>query len=99
MLGGHYPARLHPSLADAYDLLLDPLRAAEPGRVITMSSGGMYTSGLTVSNLQMDEKSYSGAQQYARAKRAQVVLNEMWAARVPRSEIVGPSAPPSPVWL
>jgi NAD(P)-dependent dehydrogenase (short-subunit alcohol dehydrogenase family) len=69
-------------------LLLDPLRAAAPGRVITMSSGGMYTSGLTVSNLQMDEKSYSGAQQYARAKRAQVVLNEMWAARVPRGEIV-----------
>ena len=36
----------------------------------------------------MDEKSYNGAQQYARAKRAQVVLNEMWAARVPRDEIV-----------
>jgi NAD(P)-dependent dehydrogenase (short-subunit alcohol dehydrogenase family) len=69
-------------------LLLDPLRAAAPGRVITMSSGGMYTSGLTVSNLQMDEKSYNGAQQYARAKRAQVVLNEMWAAKVPRSQIV-----------
>ena len=69
-------------------LLLDQLRAAEPGRVITMSSGGMYTSGLTVSKLQMDEKSYNGPQQYARAKRAQVVLNEMWAAKVPSSEIV-----------
>ena len=69
-------------------LLLDPLRAAAPGRVITMSSGGMYTSGLTVSKLQMDEQSYNGAQQYARAKRAQVVLNEMWAEKVPRTEIV-----------
>jgi hypothetical protein len=29
LLGGHYPARLHPSLADAYDLLLDPLRPIE----------------------------------------------------------------------
>ena len=69
-------------------LLLDQLRAATPGRVITMSSGGMYTSGLTVSKLQMDEKSYNGAQQYARAKRAQVVLNEMWAAKLPRNEVV-----------
>lgn len=69
-------------------LLLDQLRAAAPGRVITMSSGGMYTSGLTISNLQMDGKSYNGAQQYARAKRAQIVLNEMWAAQVPQSEIV-----------
>ncbi len=69
-------------------LLLEPLRAARPGRVITMSSGGMYTSGLTVSNLQMDVDSYSGAQQYARAKRAQVVLNEMWASKVPPSQIV-----------
>ena len=69
-------------------LMLDQLRAATPGRVITMSSGGMYTSGLTVSKLQMDEKSYNGAQQYARAKRAQVVLNEMWAAKLPRSEVV-----------
>ncbi len=69
-------------------LLLDPLRAAAPGRVITMSSGGMYTSGLTISKLQMSEKSYNGAQQYARAKRAQVALNEMWAAKVPQSEVV-----------
>jgi NAD(P)-dependent dehydrogenase (short-subunit alcohol dehydrogenase family) len=69
-------------------LLLEPLRSAAPGRVITMSSGGMYTSGLTVSGLQMSAKSYNGPQQYARAKRAQVVLNEMWAAKVPQSEIV-----------
>jgi NAD(P)-dependent dehydrogenase (short-subunit alcohol dehydrogenase family) len=69
-------------------LLLDPLRSAAPGRVITMSSGGMYTSGLTVADLQMDESSYNGPKQYARAKRAQVVLNEMWAAKVPKSEIV-----------
>jgi len=29
----------------------------------------------------MDSASYGGAEQYARAKRAQVVLNEMWASR------------------
>ncbi len=69
-------------------LLLDPLRAARPGRAVTMSSGGMYTSGLTVSGLQMKESEYNGPQQYARAKRAQVVLNEMWAAKIPKAEIV-----------
>lgn len=69
-------------------LLLDPLRAAAPGRVITMSSGGMYTAGLTVRQLQMDADQYGGSEQYARAKRAQVTLNEMWAERIPSDEIV-----------
>ena len=60
----------------------------EAGRVLTMSSGGMYTEPLTVEGLQMSEASYRGTAQYARAKRAQVSLNEAWAARVPPSEIV-----------
>jgi len=46
-----------------------------------MSSGGMYTAGLTVSKLQMAAADYKVAEQYARAKRAQVTLNEMWAER------------------
>ncbi len=62
-------------------LLLDRLAATEDSRVLTMSSGGMYTAGLTVSRLQMDAADYKGAEQYARAKRAQVTLNEMWADR------------------
>jgi NAD(P)-dependent dehydrogenase (short-subunit alcohol dehydrogenase family) len=69
-------------------MLLEPLRAAAPGRVITMSSGGMYATGLTVDNLQMPEGAYGGAEQYARAKRAQVTLNEMWAQRVDSDEVV-----------
>ncbi len=60
-------------------LLLDRLAASAPSRVITMSSGGMYTAPLHVGGLQMDERTYRGTEQYARAKRAQVVLNEMWA--------------------
>lgn len=68
--------------------LLPALRAREPGRVITMSSGGMYTAPLTVDNLQMHEDSYRGAEQYALAKRAQVTLNEMWAERIESSEVV-----------
>ena len=69
-------------------LLLDSLRASAPGRVITMSSGGMYTAGLTVKRLQMTEAEYGGSEQYARAKRAQVTLNEMWAERVDADEVV-----------
>jgi dehydrogenase/reductase SDR family member 12 len=68
-------------------LLLDALRAAAPGRVITMSSGGMYTAGLTVAQLEMSTADYGGSEQYARAKRAQVTLNEMWAQRVPADEV------------
>lgn len=60
-------------------LLLDRLSESAPSRVLTMSSGGMYSAGLTVSGLQMDAADYKGTEQYARAKRAQVTLNEMWA--------------------
>lgn len=62
-------------------LLLDPLRRAAPGRVVTVSSGGMYSTGLAVDELQMGPSNYKGSEQYARAKRAQVTLNEMWAKR------------------
>lgn len=69
-------------------LLLDRLRASAPSRVITMSSGGMYTQPLTVSKLEMSPDDYKGSAQYARAKRAQVTLNEMWAERFEGSGIV-----------
>lgn len=69
-------------------LLLHPLSAGRPGRVITMSSGGMYAAGLSVGSLQMTDADYRGSEQYARAKRAQVTLNEMWAQRVDRSAVV-----------
>ena len=62
-------------------LMVDRLVTSAPSRVITMSSGGMYASGLTVSGLEMSPAEYNGTEQYARAKRAQVTLNEMWADR------------------
>ena len=62
-------------------LLLERLAASAPSRVITMSSGGMYSAGLTVSKLEMSARSYRGSEQYARAKRAQVALNEEWSER------------------
>ncbi len=67
------------------NLLLDAL---DPdGRVITMSSGGMYASPLRVDGLQMDPTDYGGSEQYARAKRAQVTLNEMWPTRTPAHRV------------
>lgn len=68
-------------------LLLDLLRRSAPARVITMSSGGMYAAGLTVDHLEMGDD-YRGAEQYARAKRAQVTLNELWAERLRGSGVV-----------
>jgi dehydrogenase/reductase SDR family protein 12 len=64
------------------------LLEASRGRVITVTSGGMYTSGLDVDVLaapQADE--FDGVKAYARAKRAQVVLNGEWAARFGRTGI------------
>ncbi len=69
-------------------LLLDRLVESAPARVITVSSGGMYTESLSVSGLQMNEQEYNGSKQYAKAKRAQVTLNELWAQRFPNRSVV-----------
>lgn len=61
-------------------LALPALRASDDGRVITMSSGGMYSQGLALDDLQT-ESGYSGTTAYARAKRGQVDLTERLAER------------------
>ena len=62
------------------------------GRVVTVSSGGMYTSPLPIfdngETLEMPANKYAGSKQYAIAKRAQVTLTEMWAAHEPQTEFV-----------
>ncbi len=69
-------------------LLLPTLRAASGvATVITVSSGGMYTERLDLADLEMDARNYKGATAYARAKRAQVVLNHEWATRVPVDQV------------
>ena len=68
-------------------LLLPLLVRSAPARVLTMSSGGMYASPLRVDELQMGDD-YKGSEQYARAKRAQVTLNEMWAQKYPTRDVV-----------
>lgn len=59
--------------------LLPVLRSSAGARVVTVSSGGMYTTGVSVADLQPDPGSYDGVRAYARTKRAQVVLTELWA--------------------
>jgi NAD(P)-dependent dehydrogenase (short-subunit alcohol dehydrogenase family) len=63
---------------------LVPLLRAAPGggRVLWISSGGMYTQSLDVDALEMGADDYSGSTAYARAKRAQVVLAEEWGKRL-----------------
>ena len=62
-------------------LMLPPLLAAAPARVITVSSGGMYTQRLEPATLEMPASGYNGVTAYARAKRAQVALSREWARR------------------
>jgi NAD(P)-dependent dehydrogenase (short-subunit alcohol dehydrogenase family) len=63
-------------------LLMSALLAAAPSRVITVSSGGMYTQRLDLATLQMPRSRYRGVTAYAKAKRAQVALSREWARRL-----------------
>lgn len=67
-------------------ILLDAV-ASSGGRVVTVSSGGMYSAALPSSPRLADEsndlRGFDGTRQYAVAKRMQVTLNEMWAERQP----------------
>jgi dehydrogenase/reductase SDR family protein 12 len=62
--------------------LLLPL-LGDSGRVITVSSGGMYPMKLDVDELERGSPDgFDGLRAYALAKRAQVVLAEMWAEKM-----------------
>ncbi len=63
------------------NLLIGRLEASAPARIVNVSSGGMYTARIDVDNLQ-SERDYDGRTAYARAKRGQVILTEMWAERL-----------------
>jgi dehydrogenase/reductase SDR family member 12 len=69
-------------------LLLDPLRSSAPSRIVTVASGGMYTQPLRVDDLQMERAEFDGTVAYARTKRAEVVLTELWAQRLKDSGVV-----------
>jgi dehydrogenase/reductase SDR family member 12 len=68
-------------------LLLPELLAAAPARVITVSSGGMYTAALRPDDLQLEREPFDGARFYAHTKRAGVALNAVWAEQFGAEEI------------
>lgn len=67
--------------------LLPLLRRSPDARVIAVTSGGMYTQGLDVDDLDGKSLEYSGPRFYARAKRAQVALIREWARRMAGSTV------------
>ncbi len=63
------------------ELLLPVLARADDPRVIWVSSGGMYTEGIHLDDLQLRHREFDGAKFYAHTKRAGVMLTEEWARR------------------
>jgi len=70
------------------NLLLPLLEQSAPARIIDVSSGGMYTQRIGVDDLQSERGEFDGATAYARTKRAQVILTEIWAKRLEGRGIV-----------
>ncbi len=68
-------------------LLLPLLERSSPARIVNVSSGGMYTQKLHADDLQSERGDFTGSKVYARSKRAEVVLTEMWAERLAGSGI------------
>jgi dehydrogenase/reductase SDR family protein 12 len=63
-------------------LLVGLLERSAPSRIVNVSSGGMYAQKLRVDDLQSEQGDFDGPTVYARTKRAEVVLTEMWAQRL-----------------
>jgi dehydrogenase/reductase SDR family member 12 len=63
-------------------LLMPELERSSPSRIVNVSSGGMYTQKLSADDLQSERGEFDGPTVYARTKRAEVVLTEMWAQRL-----------------
>ena len=69
-------------------MLLPRLRESAPSRIINVSSGGMYATGLALDDLQYEKSTYDGSRAYARTKRALVILTELWAEQLRNSGVV-----------
>lgn len=64
------------------NLLIPRLVESAPSRIINVTSGGMYSQRISIGNLQNDQGEYQGPAAYARTKRGQVILTEMWAEQL-----------------
>jgi dehydrogenase/reductase SDR family protein 12 len=70
------------------NLLIPLLEESAPARIINVSSGGMYTQKLRVDDPQNERGQFDGPNAYARTKRAQVILTELWAERLADTGVV-----------
>lgn len=70
------------------NLLVPKLSATSPSRVVNVSSGGMYSQRIRPDDLQSERGAYNGSTTYARTKRGQVILTEMWAERLKQLGVV-----------
>jgi NAD(P)-dependent dehydrogenase (short-subunit alcohol dehydrogenase family) len=69
-------------------LLRANLEKSPDGRVIWISSGGMYTRRLNLVDPFWNQREYDGVVAYAETKRAQVLLSELWAEELRGSTVV-----------
>lgn len=69
-------------------LLIPRMKMSAPARIINVSSGGMYLSGLDLDELQNPSGDYDGSRAYARAKRGLMILTETWAEELAGSGVV-----------
>jgi dehydrogenase/reductase SDR family protein 12 len=63
-------------------LLAEQLGRGAPGRVINVSSGGMYGQALPAGDWESERIAYSPKRLYARTKREQIVITELMAERL-----------------
>lgn len=68
--------------------LIPKLEGQGTGRIINVTSGGMYAERIRPDDLQYERGSYRGSVAYARTKRGQVILTEMWAEQLAGSGVV-----------
>jgi len=69
-------------------LLLPSLRRGESGHVVNVCSAGMFTVKAEPDDLQMGARSFDPMLQFARVKRVQGELTELWAERLRHSNVV-----------
>lgn len=70
------------------ELLIPRLVQSAPARIVNVASGGMYTQRISTSDLQAENREYDGRVQYAKMKRGQVILTEIWAERLASEGVV-----------
>ena len=68
-------------------LLLPRLKRAPQGRIVVVSSGGMYAQRLALDDLDWQRRPFDGVAAYAQSKRAEVVLTELLAERLGRTRV------------